>query len=114
MTGVQTCALPILPGVGCQNPDKDASEAGGWYTLVMHSPLDADIRPEFPAGTPLATRMPNLSAQPGPGVGSPSRRDLLVGFDVIDTLTFMGNHHLEQGLVTLDRVEIHAEDRVPD
>ena len=42
------------------------------------------------------------------------RRDLLVGFDVIDTLTFMGNHHLEQGLVTLDLAEIHADDRVPD
>ena len=109
-----TIARQLLPGVGCLNPDKDAGEAGGWYTLVMHSPLDAEIRPEFPDGTPLATRMPNLSAQPGPGVGSPSRRDLLVGFDVIDTLTFMGNHHLEQGLVTLDRVEIHADDRVPD
>ena len=109
-----TIAQQLLPGVGCLNPDKDAGEAGGWYTLVMHSPLDAEIRPDFPDGTPLATRMPNLTAQPGPGVGSPSRRDLLVGFDVIDTLTFMGNHHLEQGLVTLDRVEIHADDRVPD
>lgn len=109
-----TIAQQLLPGVGCLNPDKDGNETGGWYTLLMHTPLDSAIRPEFAPEVPVSVRMPNLSAQPGPGVASPSRRDLLVGFDVIDTLSQTTLHHLEQGLVTLDRVEIYADDFMPD
>jgi hypothetical protein len=110
-----TIAQQILPGIGCQNPDRYTTEtAGGWYTLIMHTPLEEDIRAEFAPNTPLSARMPNLSAQAGPGVGAPSRRDLLCGFDVIDTLTFNGLQHREQGQVTLDRIEVRAYDRVPD
>jgi hypothetical protein len=74
--------------------------------------MEADIRPDV-AGD-LAAKMPNLSAQPGPGVASPSRRDLLVGIDMIDSLTFNGLQHLEQGQVTLDRIEVRVYDRVVD
>ena len=33
---------------------------------------------------------------------------------MIDTLTFNGLQHLEQGQVTLDRIEVRVYDKVPD
>ena len=106
-------AWEALPGTGCQNPDKIGSEAGGWYTLLFNTPLHADIRPEFPPGTPLSERMPNLTAQPGPGDPAPSRRDLRVGLDLLDTLSG-GIAVLEQGNLTCDRVEVRVYNTIPD
>ena len=107
-------AQQALPGIGCQNPERDANEAGGWYNLLMQTPLNPDIRPEFPAGTPLATRMPLLSGQPGTGIVAPSRRDLRVGFDLIDTLSADPNHVLEAGNFTIDRIEVRSMPQVGD
>lgn len=54
------------------NPDHDPGDTtGGWYSIFLHSPLNAEIRPEFPDITPIAVRMPLLSSQPGPGVNAP-------------------------------------------
>ena len=108
-------AQQALPGVGCENPDRSPTdEPGGWYTMIMHTPLSADIRPEFAAGTPLAARMPGITAQPGPGVNAASRRDLLFGMDLVDTLSAGAGRFLEQGNVTLDRIDVRVFDLVPD
>ena len=108
-------AQQALPGLGTANPDTSGSEtAGGWYTMVVQTPMSADIRPEFAPGTPLSTRMPTLAAQPGLGVNAFSRRDLLVGIDLVDTLSAGIGSPFEQGNVTLDRIEVRAYDLSPD
>ena len=108
-------AQQSLPGIGCENPDKNTpSEQGGWYTMLVNSPLNTDIRPEFPTGTPISTRMPVLWAQPGQGNDAFSRRDLLVGLDLIDTLSAGAGAYLERGNVTLDRIEVRIYSAVPD
>jgi formylglycine-generating enzyme required for sulfatase activity len=108
-----TIAAQALPGVGCQNPDKEAGDtAGGWYTMIVNTPLSIDIRPDLTGA--LSARMPNLSAQPGPGEAANSRRDLRVGFDLLDTLSTTGNAHLEKGQFTVDRVEVRVYNKVPD
>ncbi len=107
-----TLAAQALPGVGCANPDKIGGEAGGWYTLLVHSPLNLDIRPDMTG--PLSSRMPNLSSQPGPGEPGISLRDLKVAFDVIDTMSSSSNANLEAGNFTLDRVEVYGFDLIPD
>jgi GH43 family beta-xylosidase len=112
--GNNAIAQQALPGVGCLNPDKAGGENGGWYTMLMHTPMSVDIRPEFAPGTPLAERMPNLSAQPGPGVNTPSRRDLRFGFDLLDTITTTNNRYLESGNFTVDRIEVRVYDIVED
>jgi hypothetical protein len=105
-------ASQSLPGIGCQNPDKTAAEAGGWYTVLFHTPLSADIRADT-TGT-LEQRMPLLMAEPGPGVNAPSRRDLKVAMDLLDTLSFGPNAPLEEGNFTLNRIEIRSYDLVED
>ena len=107
-------AQQALPGIGTQNPDRVGEEGGGWYTVLMHSPLDPDIRADAATGTPLATSMPNLSAQPPFGVALASRRDVLFGFDVIDSISSGLGAPLEQGNVTLDRIEVYHYSPVPD
>lgn len=108
-----TIAAQSLPGVGCSNPDKMGSEAnGGWYTMIFHTPMSLDIRAD---GTgDLAARMPNITAEPGPGVNAVSRRDLRVGFDLMDTLSPPPNGALEAGNFTIDRVEIRSYSLVAD
>jgi hypothetical protein len=75
------------PGAGSQNPDFDPTivtptQDGGWYTVMMNTPLDGDIRGETP-GT-IAAKMPNLSAEPGPGVNvADSYKNISVGYDII-------------------------------
>jgi hypothetical protein len=110
-----TIAQQSLPGFGTQNPDKYTTDtAGGWYSMVLHTPLSADIRPEFAPGTPISTRMPNLSAQPGPGVNAFSRRDVFLGIDLVDTISGGAGRFLETGHVTVDRVEMRTYNLVPD
>jgi hypothetical protein len=102
-------------GIGTMNPDRISNENGGWYTLLMHTPLSPDIRPEFPTTTSLSISMPHLSAQPGPGVSAQSRRDLRLGFDMLDSATLIPDAWpLENGNVTLDRIEVRVHDLVPD
>lgn len=108
-------AQQALPGVGCENPDRTGTETnGGWYTLILQTPMSSDIRPEFAAGVPVETRMPNISAQPGPGVAQPSRRDLLLGMDLVDTLSGGAGRFLERGNVLLDRIEVRPYGLIPD
>lgn len=108
-------AQQALPGAGCQNPDKYTTDtAGGWYTMIVHTPMSPGIRPEYPDGTPLTTRMPNIAAQPGPGADAPSHRDLRVGCDLIDTISGGLNKDLEKGNYTLDRIEIRRYDLISD
>jgi hypothetical protein len=108
-----TIAAQSLPGVGCLNPDKMGAETnGGWYTLVFHTPMSLDIRAD---GTgDLAARMPNITAEPGPGVNAISRRDLRVGFDLLDTLSPPPNNQYEAGNFTVDRIEIRSYPLVAD
>ncbi|MEI7903519.1 MAG: hypothetical protein WCK89_25040 [bacterium] len=108
-------ARQALPGAGCQNPDKYTTDTqGGWYTLLMHTPMCMDIRPEFAAEIPLAGRMPNICAQPGPGADAASRRDLRVGIDLVDTLSGGEQRDLEKGNFLLDRIEVRVYETVPD
>ncbi|MCX7717493.1 MAG: hypothetical protein N2111_03700 [Candidatus Sumerlaeaceae bacterium] len=108
-------AQEALPGVGCANPDRDGTEAGGWYTVLLPTPLDPAIRADFPDPTaPVAERMPLLAAEPGPGAPLPSRRDILLGMDLIDTISSGLGKPLEQGHVTLRRIEVRVHPAVPD
>ena len=108
-------AQQTVPGLGTENPDRNPGEtAGAWYTMMFHTPLSNDIRPEFPPATPIAVRMPSIAVQPGPGVNLPSRRDILFGMDLVDTLSNGLGKNLESGNVTIDRIEVREYDLVPD
>ena len=99
-------AEQMLPGLGCLNPDKDGIENGGWYNLLVHSPLHPDVRADLDGDITL--RMPQILAQPGPGVDAASLRDLRIAADLIDTLSFGGMSPLEAGNFTIDRIELRA------
>jgi hypothetical protein len=109
--GNAAIAQQALPGVGSLNPvQRTPGSNGGWYTMVMHSPLNREIRGDFPNRPPLTTSMPNLATQDAPGQnnGRP-RRDINLGIDILDSISFGGpNQALEQGQVLLDQVEIHS------
>lgn len=112
-------ASQALPGVGCQNPES-SGENGGWYSLLFQSPMNKEIRSDFPPGTSLATSMPHISKQDPPGVdtglgNTHSRRDIMFGVDVIDTFDKSSSAgYTESGNVTLDRIEVRAYSQVPD
>ncbi|MCX7717120.1 MAG: SBBP repeat-containing protein [Candidatus Sumerlaeaceae bacterium] len=105
-------AQQLLPGIGCQNPSKIDNENGGWYNMFMHTPMSVDIRPDV-AGV-LSDRMPNLSAQPGPGANAASRRDLLLGADLVDSISGGTNAGLERGNFTVDRIDVYDYPLVDD
>jgi len=76
------------PGINCVNPDTDptllpAGYQGGWYTVLMSSPLNMDIRRDV--GGTIASAFGSLASQPGPGVNSASKRDIAFGTDVYTT-----------------------------
>ncbi|MBX7246303.1 MAG: formylglycine-generating enzyme family protein [Candidatus Sumerlaeaceae bacterium] len=111
----------LLPGIGCQNPNPGTlppGTGGGWYTLIFHSPLSSDIRPDV-AGD-ISAKMPYLSSRPGPGDGptgnatSDLRRAILVGADLIDTWSRGANANLEAGLFTVDGIEVRSYNLIPD
>jgi hypothetical protein len=76
-------AAQAMPGVGSENPDTDASlgtagEDGGWYNVVLSSPLNAgEIRQD------LANNFGAFGAEAGPGVAAPSAKDVTLGVDLI-------------------------------
>ena len=107
-------AQQALPGIGNENPEKNGNPNGGWYTMIFHSPLNVDIRPEFAPGDGIAVRMPNLAGQPGPGQAGASVRDLRLGLDMVDTITVTPNSRLEKGDVTVDRIEVREYPLVDD
>jgi hypothetical protein len=107
--------LQSIPGVGCLNPDQMVpGENGGWYTLIFNSPMNKDIRPEFAEGVPLDIRMPLLSSQPGPGDDLPSIRDIRVDVTLYDTMSAGTGKDSEQGLFTVDRIEVRSYNSFPD
>lgn len=108
-----TLAAQALPGIGNQIPAIDRinpAENGGWYNVLMVTPMNPDIQ----------AYQPNLYAQDGPGVntGGPSnkksRRDIQFGIDLIDTFTPLPTSALESGQMTVDRVDIEKYDQVTD
>jgi hypothetical protein len=108
-------AQEILPGLGSANPERDPlAPNGGWYTLVLTTPFQRDIRPEFPESADIAVRMPNLGSEPGPGVDAPSLRDIRVALDMADSISFTAEAGQEEGLVTVDRIEITDVAEVTD
>jgi len=102
-----TIAKQALPGVGSANPDKDGSENGGYYNLIIHTPMSSQIQ----------ASQPNLAAQPGPGDPLPasgaSRRDLKFGIDLQDTISG-GSYTLESGNFRLDKVTVYEHTLVAD
>jgi len=76
-------AAQAMPGIGSENPDTDAAlntagEDGGWYNVVLSSPLNAgEIRQD------LANDFGAFGAQPGPGVAAASAKDVALGVDLI-------------------------------
>lgn len=97
-------AQQALPGVGCLNPDKIASEKGGWYTMITNSPIDPDIR----------ANQPNILAAPGTGVNAASVRDFRTAAEIVDSASNGANTALEQGNCTIDRIEVRIYPRVDD
>ncbi|MCX7719275.1 MAG: DUF11 domain-containing protein, partial [Candidatus Sumerlaeaceae bacterium] len=111
VTNNNAIAQQALPGIGTQNPDRYTTDTvGGWYTMHFHTPLDRRIRPEFAPADSIETRMPILANQPGPGVNAPSRRDIILGADLVDTLSPGVARIREKGNFTIDRIEIREYD----
>lgn len=96
----------LLPGIG--------NQTGGWYTIIMQSPLSSDIRSEYPAEYPIWGRMPNIWSQPGFGVPQTSLRDILMSFDMIDTMDEGPGATAQQAQVTIDRIEVREYGMVDD
>lgn len=108
-------AAESLPGIGTLNPDRNQDDlTGGWYNVLMYSPLSKDIRPEFSEDQPLSERMPNFTAQPGPGQAGESMRDLRVGVDIVDTLSRGFQYWRERGHMTVDRIEVREFNAIED
>jgi hypothetical protein len=112
-------ATQALPGVGCQNPDKIGTENGGWYTMLVNTPMSADIRPDV-AGD-MSAKMPNLSKAAGPGqttvdpsapAGAIQMRDLRLGCEVVDSISW--NDSVEKGNFTIDKIEVRTFNLVDD
>jgi hypothetical protein len=113
MSGNAAIANQSLPGIGTQNPDRRPGQTnGGWYNVIIHSPLNTSIRPD--SAGPIAARMPLISSEPGFGANSASVRDLRFGIDLIDSISTGPNRALEQGLVTLDEIRVQQWTPVAD
>ena len=109
-----------LPGTNSQNPDTDptltpAGYDGGWYTVLMPTPLDGDIRRDVDSnGNVNATTFGALFTQPGPGSASDSARDLRAGCDVytnpinltVSGTTFPNTYEANRAKVALTAVKI--------
>lgn len=95
----------FVPGVGCQNPNKKAGDTtGGYYTVMMNSPISTDIQPT----------QSNITGQPGPGVGSASFRDINVGIDLVDTVDLGASAVSEAANYTFDEVVVYGGNAVAD
>lgn len=124
----KTISRQALPGNGSQNPNKIGAELGGYYDLMMATPLSLNVRPDT-AGT-LEQRMPSWFAFAGQGVndtgqtyggGAPTaaelnRRDLRIVAGILDTLTFTGDTQplAEAGRFTIDSIQVSSSPLVDD
>jgi len=79
-----TMGAQALPGTTSMNPDTNATfdlpgMKGGWYTTLLSSPLNGDIRRDVSStGAYNATTFGNLFNAPGPGVNAASSKDIIV------------------------------------
>jgi hypothetical protein len=102
-TAGQNLGAQVLPGIGNQLPGTTAD--GHLYHLFMPSLMDPLIRNDR-TGT-VAQRFPVINALPGPGSTQASVRDIKVGWDVIDSLSFSSGFETEAANnTTLNRIEI--------
>ena len=126
----RTISAQALPGVGSQNPNKIGSENGGYYDLMMATPLSLNVRPDT-AGT-LAQRMPSWFTFAGQGVNDAgaqyglegslftpaelNRRDLRIVAGLLDTLTFTGDTQplTEAGRFTIDSIQVSSSPLIDD
>lgn len=108
-----TIAAQVLPGIGNALPPADQitpGEHGGWYNVLMVSPMSSDIQ----------TTQPHIYLQDDPGMNtggsgnSKSRRDIQWGIDIIDTFSTQPNRVLEAGQMTVDQVNIQKYDLQTD
>jgi hypothetical protein len=104
-------AAQVLPGIGSANPDQDATlntagEAGGWYNVIVASPLDPDaIRQDQSEDFGL------FGAAPGPGAALPSGKDVSLGVDLIqipDSLNLGGGLVIPFGRPNRAHIRISA------
>jgi len=120
-----------LPGVNSVNPEFDATLTpggfdGGWYTVMMNTPLDMDIRRDV--GGTIASAFGNLAASPGPGSSLPatatfpSSRDIKTGIDaytvpkdlVIGGATITGYADANRAKVATTAVKLFEYDQLDD
>lgn len=97
------------------SPGNGTSWTSGMYNVMLNTPLDPEIRADV-AGD-LATKMPQLNAQPGPGDPTAlSFKSIQPGMIMIDTLNAANapDSDVEVGNVTLDNLEIREYDQVVD
>ncbi len=121
----QSILAQTQPGSGCQNPEKRAAESGGYYNLLVYTPLAPEVRPENPVLT-LQERMPNWFAFAGQGVNDQgavyggatpaglNRRDLRLFAALLDTLTFSGGAVNEASNYTVDEIQVYEAAAVYD
>ncbi len=121
----QTMLAQTQPGTGCLNPDKKTTENGGYYDVLVYTPLSPAVRPENPALT-VQERVPSWFAFAGRGVNdlgtlyggaTPAglnRRDLRLFAALLDTLTFSGGAVNEAGNYTIDEIRVYEAEAVDD
>jgi len=104
-------AAQVLPGIGSQNPDQvpalnTVGEAGGWYNVIVASPLDPDAIRED-QGDDFGT----FGAAPGPGAALPSGKDVSLGVDLIqipNTLNLGGGVVIPFGRANRAHIRVSA------
>jgi hypothetical protein len=118
-TDGRTLLAQVLPGAGngmALNSDTRDND-GFWYNVIIPSPLDRRIRADRQTmgNETIAQLFPLLANEPGPGENAPSRRDILVGFDVVDTLSFGTQHTAEAAdSIRLNRIEVRIYPELPE
>lgn len=113
-------ASQVMPGTGNLIPsaDKDGTEAGGYYTVLFHSPMSKQIRPETSfAGAALSVRMPNISALAPEGTATTTsdqkRRDIIPGVVLITGYCPDGGSSsfpgvaTQAGYVNIDKIQFY-------
>lgn len=107
--GNNLIALQALPGIGTQNPDKISTENGGWYTIILNTPIATDMNPQNPT-------QGWINLEPGPGVNvAGSKRDIKCAFDLIDSLdTNDAALQWERGVATVDKIEVRSYPQIAD
>jgi hypothetical protein len=99
----QNLGVQVLPGLGNLLPGNTPD--GHLYHLFMPTPMDSLIRNDRTGS--VAQRFPRITALPGPGSNESSLRDIKLGWDIIDSLSFGSKFENEAANnTTLNRIEI--------